>query len=254
MADILSVLERSLVSNRSAQMRDRRREELRRISNPVKRLGGLTLHHIATKHPSITSALLRRDPEREGLQYAGEGYQSIVYQRGEEVIKVHRQSVRMSEENRQLLAGRLEGEHFILRNYLGNIALAQNVLVADHPVIRRRRAVQIVQRFHNFSQLAIFSHSPQAEVAPPDLEADMKTYPGVEAALHDLVAMAGEMFEATGLLPDTVGRTNLVMTGNQRENLTLIDAQPIGPDFPLTQQRIVGQLATLDKALAEVGA
>lgn len=252
MSKVRNFIETSLASSITSKQQEDRRAEIQKIRNPIKRIGGLGLHRLVTRHKVAATLAINNDPESRGLQYLGQGYCSVVYRRGEEVIKVVLKSIEMNEFQKRALAEAQQAEHEKLTKYLAKFVLPQVIFVDEHPVRRQKRAVQISQPYCEHSQLSVLSR-PVGNINPDDLEDDMRYYPGIEKDLRCLIEGASLMYDQTRLLPDTIGRGNIVVQTDSDARIIIVDGQPISPDLSETQGRILRQLDSLDSALTNIG-
>ena len=249
---IANVLELSIAQSIAPELSARRRNDILRLKNPAKRAGALALHEFATRYPGIAGKLIGREPEAKGLSYVGAGTDSVVYRKGDEVIKVVQGSMHVTEELRQRMAEEKRYENDALRKYLGPFAVAQNILVAPHPVVESCRAVQIIQPFCSLDDIAVFPEYDDPSVNTVNLAEACATYSGLDQALDDFAVASRRMFESTGLIPDTSGVSNVVVNLGAQPNLVIIDGQPINTGLPHLQQNISAQLDSLQTALREV--
>lgn len=251
MSRVASLIEVSLIHSADPELSARRREFILGLRNPAKRFGALAIHNFTVSHPKAATRLINRDLAALGLGYAGVGSHSIVYRKESDVIKVDMRSIDYTEPKRQETADRYNAEHSHVAKHLPAFVLAQSVLVAPHPAKDTLRAVQIVQPYRQIHDLKLFP-SREAVVDEQALETACETFPGVENALGEFVNGSREMYANTRLLPDTFGRSNLVIATDTTSELVLIDGQPVSCAKRATQATILNQLDSLEQALADV--
>jgi len=249
---IANVLELSIAHSMAPELSARRRNDILRLKNPAKRAGALALHEFATRYPNVAGKLIGRDPEAKGLSYVGAGTDSVVYRKDDEVIKVIQGSIHAPEDLRQKMAAEKRYEHDILRNYLGSFVISQDIVVAPHPIVENCRAVQIVQPFCSIDDIAVFPEYDDPSVNMFNLADACAAYSGLDEALCDFATASRRMFESTGLIPDTSGISNVVVSLNTQPSLVIIDGQPINAGLPHLQENIAAQLDSLQAALRHV--
>src|SRR5688572_25693154 len=117
---------------------EKRFEEIARINNPVKRVGLIAVHNLVAKHPRLTSAALRSDPN---VPYLTEGYRSEVYRVSDDlVMKIYKDSLGMSRREQKRLADQMREEHRALSEYVGPAVLPHVVDIGRHPAKKHLRS------------------------------------------------------------------------------------------------------------------
>lgn len=213
----------------------------------ARRFGALALHNLAINHPVLTDRILEKDPNKAHLGYLSEGHFSVVYQRGAEVTKIYRPSISMPEGERLKSSQQFAARHEILCEFLGDVVLPQSVSVENHPFRRGARAILINQSYLPYRPLkALAIKSLDADLDA--LKEDLAKYPSLEWEFGQMISNSWDLFSETGLLPDTTGYNNLVIS-DKHPTLKLIDGLPIGPELFDTQLRIINQLNTIEDAL-----
>lgn len=254
MLTVARLLELSLASTQNLNWQAEREHEIGQLRNPFKRLGAKGIHYISATQPDASMQIMQAIVARHGLEYLGCGFESSVYKRGDEVIKVHRNSVRMPQYQKEFLRVKKQGEYQLLSQHLGSFLLSQSIVVDVHPLGDGHQAVQTLQPYCDFSEsLKIFRKDKDA-IDLGALDELCRAHPGIEDTLRDFVEASFTAADQTNCLPDTNGVNNLVIAADagQVSGLKLIDTQPITPSFPDVQILIRNQLSSLQQGLLEV--
>ncbi len=191
-----------------------------------------------------------------GLEYLGFGVESSVYKKQEdsEVIKVHRRSINMPPDQKQLVLEKKLHEFAMLKLHLGSFMLEQTITVDRHPLGDGLEAVQTRQPYYEFLQgLELFTMGhPNVNIVA--LDQLCRAHTGIDDALKEFVDASFSAAEGSSCLPDTNGVRNLVVgvKAGQGSELKLIDTQPITPESPYVQELVRKQLTALQIGLQEV--
>ena len=247
------MLELSLASSIAPDMQAERVDNIAGLQNPVKRLGAEALHKLAIDRPKQATRLMQAVLRPHGLEYLGFGIEASVYKTGDEVVKVHRRSVQMSEARRHRVAEEKQAQFTDFRPFYGGFLLDQVITVDTHPLGRDLRAVQTRQPFFSFvHNLGIFTlNNPSVNI--DNLERVCRQYPGIADELTDFVEAARRGAAETGLLPDVNGTDNLVVSSDSNvPELKLIDSQPLPADQGWAEELINAQLDSLQNGLREI--
>jgi hypothetical protein len=244
-----NVLELSLATSITPEMSAERKASIKMMPNKVKMVGALALHNFALTFPDLTARLINRDLAGAGYEYVGAGAESTVFRQADNVVKVHRNSMTMDEPQREQLAEQMDSIHKPLRQYLGSFVLDQSIAVDRHPLDPSYRAVQIFQAYCSSTNMGIFKRNDPG-IDHDQLYETCSKIPGISSALSEFVAASYGLYDKTGLLPDTTGYGNVVLTNTTVPELRLIDGQPISTEHPEVQAKIMSQLSLVEQALA----
>lgn len=247
MSRLSNVLELSIATSITPEASSRRRTEIQSLPNKAKRFGALAVHDFAIRFPR-SAARLAGLPATE---FIGTGADSSVFRKGDNVIKIHRRSIEMSEPERRRLAQMMDHSHKVMATHMTGFVIDQMVDIQPSPLCSSQRAVQIFQRYHDWSGIGTFVPD-KPEINLQGLERVCRAIPGIDDSLRDFVRSSRTMFEKTGFLPDTNGTDNLVLTQGDSPELILIDGQPIGGDHPGVQAKIISQLQLAEMALQRI--
>lgn len=249
MPSVSAVLRHSLFTAEYPELEAKRRQDIASIPARHKRMGALGLHHLAVKHPRGVETMLGRRAHKRGYQLVGRGFHSDVYKRGPQVLKVLWRTSDMTETERQTHADQLTLANHYLTSAMGRIVVPETTQVATHPFIPKQRVVQIEQPYHDIRDLGLFTPT-QPTVNESALDASARTYPGLTDVLKDFCACAYHLHETTGMMPDTNGPKNVVMSHGGTNELVLIDGQPIPASDTEGIDIVRRQVASLSEALA----
>jgi len=210
-----------------------------------------TMVSAAMAAPKTTARIIRR-PLPEGMSYAGAGWNSVAYRNGDEVIKVNKLSVYMSESERLELAATEQERHDVLKAYLGTVTVPQTVDVAAHPVVPDARAVQIRQPYCSYNDLGDVFSPNQGSINTQSLTAILHEHPSLDEAFFTLGHQGLVMAEEASLAPDIIRRGNLGITSDGNPELVMVDGQPVDTADPGAQNYILPQLEELSRFLDPV--
>jgi hypothetical protein len=181
------------------------------MSNPLHRFATQGLLAVAKAMPNGVARALDREVGDSGLLYLGAGSKNTVLldAGNEEVVKIHRASAFMSEEQRQKLAEVTNVRHRKLRNYLGDMAVEHGDFeVAPHPLARRSETRVVIgrQKVLSFIPLDVFSgYGP--DVDPQAYSRLVKDFPKTASSLAILATYGLELIEDEGLVPMSLACT-----------------------------------------------
>jgi len=115
MKRLARTLELSVATNSSwatEAMREKRRQELAALPNGLERKTGLALDAFAARHTAAAAASLSGLARLVGgVSYLGNGALASVYRKGDEVIKVYRQTALMDEAGQRQYAAEQAAHH-----------------------------------------------------------------------------------------------------------------------------------------------
>lgn len=248
MPSVSAVLHHSLFTAACPELEAKRRQDIATIPSRYKRVGALGLHHLAVRHPERIETILGRRAHKRGYQLVGRGFHSDVYRRGPQVLKVLWRTTAMTEPERQTHADQLTLANEYLTNAMGRIVLPETTKVATHPFIPKQRVVQIEQPYHEIDDPKIFTPT-QPTINEAALAASASRYPGLTDALKDFCASAQRLHARSGMMPDTNGPKNLVISRGETNELVLIDGQPIPASDNAGIEITKLQVAALTEAL-----
>jgi len=243
---ISNVVEISLASLVHPNLEAQRKQEIQGLENKAKRAGALAIHRLVARFPEVATTLFEHNLHHYGYSFAGVGADYTAYHKDGMVTKVHRRSLGMTEPERQDLAEREHSEHRILLGSMPQFMIGQTVSVEAHPVIPKRRAVQIEQQFVDFEPTTVFSGVSDS-INEQALESTCKRYPLLVSQWEDLSTSTLRAYEATGAVPDLTGMANIGIVSP--EQLVLIDGQPIMANDPVTTGRILTQAGQVHEVL-----
>lgn len=244
------VLEHSIAAHVDSRMRAERAANVAALPPMHRRMAELMMRFNQT-HPHAAAQTLDGIARMRHLRYLGTGIEYTVYhdQRGQEVVKVHRDSAAVSEVQRRNLQCEKAADRALLANYLGSNVVSQSVEIGRH-VFGGYRVLLVRQPFVNFKpEEAIFTVN-EPNVDRYRLEKIVRRYPSAASGLAEFAQQSRKMFEETNLLPDTNGRHNVVAAPDGMP--TLIDTTPIPSRIEFTARLIMSQLASLETGLREV--
>ena len=247
MPDFRAVLGQSIASTVNSELLEARETYIKNISNPIRRLGALGLHNLAVHYPETAVKLINSgNARRSGVEFIWAGGEADVYRADQNVIKVLRSSDTLDAAGRTAMASERKAEFEQISNFLGKFMLEQTIEVGDHPVTNSRQVVKTIQPFIELIDLKLFNGS---DINQERLEEVCDKYPGTNQKLSEFVESSLEMVSSAGLMPDTIGRANLVI--NQANNeLTLLDSHPLPITYEYTRPIIAGHLSSLRQKLA----
>ncbi len=222
-------------------------------ANPLKRMVARGLVTAAMKSPNAAAKLIGR-PIPEGVTYAGAGFNSVVYRKQDEVIKVIKRSVFMNEVERSDLAQSENSRHAVLDAYMGNITVPQTVEIASHPIVRNARAVQIRQQFYDYDDIGHVFSMNRETLDTVGLGSVLHAHPSLDEALYTLADRGLAMAEETGMVPDINRRGNLGITTGEDPRLIIVDGQPINAGSDIVKGSTVRKLEQLQRFLDPIAA
>lgn len=127
-----------------------------------------------------------------------------------------------------------------MQKYLGSMVVPQHSKVGINPLNGRKRAVLTSQEYKDFENPGLF-YAYRPEVNREAYFKLINEYPGIENLLRELPQQGLKMFDEEGLLPDTSGLNNFVVSNG--EFISLGGAHRPAKQSEIT--RMVGQLRGL---------
>lgn len=196
------------------------------------------------KFPRLTGLALRRSvPDK--LNLLGAGTQHTVVAENGTVIKINRRSVFMDLTEQHALATESAQDHDILHSFVGNILLAQTTNVDLNPLNLKKRAVQHIQKRVVYESLNIFPAYGR-KIKLDELDSLTQRVPGIDKVLDELARSGLKMFRERSMVPDVSGPDNLVLTGQEYNQLVCLDGLPVkGTVDPKGTERIATLLRDL---------
>ena len=245
----VEIAKNSLYSSYTPEMSDTRRAHLESTKNPVFRYGALAIHKAVLANPTRAAKLLGVRYGLGDAEITGQGYQSVVVRKGNNVLKICLASMDMDAPERDAMVARMTRDNSDLRNAMPDYTLPQKVFTAPHPAYPEVDTVQISQPYlPNFTDTDLFGKGTTAAHVYERVTELEDNHPGAARQLAGFVTQSRVLFENYGLYPDTAGVKNLVLTAGDSK-LTLLDGQPINFTAPV-YTAIGGQLDQIETALA----
>lgn len=226
---------------------------LKNRPSTINRMIGTTLCKTAMTFPKTSGLLINRRLPK-GLTYAGAGGESVVYRNGDDVIKVNKRSIHLTEDQRQSQAQAEDLTFQTMQSYLGDILLPQTVSVEPHPVNPKLRAMQIRQPYVAYDDLGSVFPTDNAFINRAALEAVLRAHPDSDESFYLLAFNGLCMADEAGLVPDTLRRGNLGITATPESSLVLVDCQPLRTANIEVQEWVVPQLEDLRQFIDPVAA
>lgn len=226
MQSIARMLEISLATtNEAFGRREIRRNDIKELKSPAKRLGALAVDELAWRNPHLATNVLDFLSRRLiGLKFLGFGSEYSVYGNRESVIKAHRDSANWSEADRLEYVATKKIATDLLCECMGSMAVSQSYRVGDHP-FGRYRVVIAEQAFVDGEELPVFTIN-QPSVNRQVVSKYCESVPSGQAALEHVIEATHLLYDREHMVPDTNGTGNLVVVGPER-HLTIIDPQPV---------------------------
>lgn len=240
-----NVIENSLRASESPALVEMRKEQVRLLQPPAKRLAVQAIDGFVFAATSPRRVIADRSAAAAGLQFVWGGVEADVYRRGDSVIKYVRESVRLSDLGRRELVKTKQDNFASLQSDLGAFVMDQEILMAPHLFKPGYDVVQTEQPFVDFTPI----------MARSTTTGNLELLPGVTVPrdeLSDFLDGAWALFAREYMLPDLAGADNLVM--DQEGHLKLIDTQPIGTSAISTQVRIIETMHAMRAELQKTAA
>ncbi|HVX48405.1 MAG TPA: hypothetical protein VHA05_03555 [Candidatus Saccharimonadales bacterium] len=207
----------------------------------------LATHGLITRAPKKLTGLVGLDYKDWSGQHIGEGDEFTVFRiSDDEVLKVAHATLLMRRQAQEAYAERLRKEHGLMLKWLGEFSLPQQVSVEALPFLPSVTAVQVRQPYLDGSDPRLFEPL-NTDVVAANLDKLLDEHPSALGQLGDFTERSHGLHGAHGLVPDTNGESNLILSG---ENLVMVDGQPIGIAHRPVQEVILGQLDSLALAVA----
>lgn len=206
----------------------------------------LALHACAVKMPRAAAALTRIRYEEWDAEFIDMGFEFTVFRTGEEVLKIAHGTIQMDRHEQESYAEQRRKSYRHMADWLGDFALPQSIEVAPLPFLPSRTAVQVRQPYHDIVDPELF-HRDSPGINRLNVDSIRSEHPTSSDQLLDFIERGRSLYGALELVPDTNGTANLVMDG---ERIFMVDGQPIGTEHRPIQQIILGQLDSLELAIA----
>ena len=207
----------------------------------------LAIHACVTQAPRKTGAVFGLRYQPWDAEYLGRGFEFTVFRTGhDEVLKIAHNSIFLPAHRQREYAEKRQHEYRHMSRWLGEFSLPQAVEVAPLPFLPSLTAVQVRQPYRQVIDPALFKPETTTVIAH-NFEQLEAAHPQAADQLPDFIERSRSLHAAKDLLPDTNGEANLVVDGN---DLRMIDGQPIGLEHLPVQQVILGQLDSLELAIA----
>lgn len=223
-----------------------RLEQLREQHGAVEGIGAVGLDLALWQGSRALMRLREYRLSMSGVVKAGEGHESVVFHDTSTnmVTKYMTSSILMDANGRRATAERkVRDFDTVCSTKLADFVLSQEITVAPFVLAPSREVVQTVQPYVDYKPYL----NP---VRPNEHKVDITPSSHDHAnQLSDFLDGAWDLYGAHNMLPDTNGQDNLVAVDGK---LTLIDSQPIGPEYPEVQSYIRGQLAHAARVLASI--
>lgn len=237
-----NVIESSIAASTSESAMEHRKSQVKELTPTYKRLAAQSIDVVVFLAPSIQLTFDRLAMQRSGYRFIGSGAEARVYSDGEKVIKYVRESERLTSDERIALRDKKAAEFNLLRTYLSAFVLEQSIMVAPHAVKKNVEVVQTVQPHTEFSRL-LGRSGYEGDIIFSD------TAMTSADELSNFLDVTWQLFGREGILPDTNGTDNIVMTEN---GVVLLDTQPIGADRGELQSLIKQQLGSIENYLGRI--
>lgn len=244
-----NVIEHGMRASESQAQREFRKEQVRLLEPPVKRLAVQAIDAAVFTFTSARRYISERDARAMGLQRIGDGVECDVFRLGDSVIKYARHSIKMPPSERQQLAERKREDFAKLGAELGRFLPDQTISVEPHLFRPGREVVQTTQPFVAFTPLMETRGVLIHRIALLDTAAS------VADQLSDFVDGARAVLRTEKVAPDIIGRDNLVI--DETGGLQLIDTQPIGAETEASrrlQEEIRTHLLSISMQLDQIAA
>lgn len=248
MLRVARAIEHSLSSTITPQLEKERVEKIKTLRAFPDRMGAMALHHIIAAHPNAARKAINLFLYPLSMSYLSSGADSGVFRRGNEVVKVIRSTVPLSEGEKHTVAQQRESRYQELASFLGEFLLEEETVVDSHPLNPEWRVVQTRQPFCGHLSLDLF----QLDYPEVNLDAVVQLnqeHPGIDSGLSDFIEVSRRYHERTSLYPDINGTDNLVLAKGPSADLVLLDTGPISTSHPAVQALIEEQLSSLEAAL-----
>lgn len=178
------------------------------------RLAALALHTIVRTRPKIIRSMLTRPYEKRGIEVIGMGYSSTVIRMGDTVMKIIRDSERMSEEQQRDYVKKFQISQDVLLNYLGDYAIPQEFKIAEHPLKPKGFVVSTQPYIEGFSPLRINNANFCAGLGNHQ-----------KCEISNFTNKAYEMVNESGWVPDILGVDNFGFRDNG-SSFVIVDTIP----------------------------
>jgi len=231
---LVNFVRASVESSQTPAGIEARRFAVELMDSRLKQIAARAINEVIFLRPKLW-----RFPDDEaaaGVDVIGQGCESLCVRSGDMVIKSVLASASMTESQRQALLEEKEEQYTHLQKAMSHILLPQTIVVDTHPHNLHKRTVQTIQPY--------VEYQPVLSYTKGEVSLDGETIDDASRQLEGFVAAAWSMYDESGLLPDIVGRDNLVAVDRK---LVLIDTQPIPVAHKSVQTRIKHQLDAMAK-------
>jgi hypothetical protein len=207
-------------------MRQERRRQIKALPGTVNRLSALAIDSFAACQPELSRVALDTLALRiASLHYLSNGVWSSVYQSGEQVIKVHRATATMNQNERQQYAHTRNVWGRTLGQLLGPMVVPQRYKDGLHPfggynVVLAKQCYVAGERLDLFRLGTCTPHEQAIEAFCARTEQGARS-------IRELAIGTLKADQNLGLVPDLNGLDNL--RADSSGNLSLIDAEPVHP-------------------------
>lgn len=245
---VARILERSLPAGIAEPLRVERQLCIDANESPSARIVSQALLNLAVTRPSLATHIMNTLVLPMGVEYVGAGVEFSVYRlRGKDfVVKIHRKSTEMIEEQRLTLLEQKIAAHTRLTAFMGSLVLNQVASIGRH-ILGGYRTLRIQQPYVRFSAHATPFVLDMPEVSGHNLDQIMQIESGIREELNVFIDRSRRMYKELGELPDTNGSNNVVMqTGG---HIVLLDSTPVTLKDAAVQELILAQLGSLERWL-----
>jgi hypothetical protein len=243
MANPRRMISRSLASTLTMESREARRQELRDHPRSLRRTSLLALHACVVQSAALTGS---RHAQWDATFVSSGDEFSVFKTKDDEVIKIAHNTLLMSRAEQRRYAENRQREHKLMAHWLGGFVLPQTYSVEPLSFLPGRTVVQVRQSYREISDPCLFEPL-NTNVLQENLANLQAIHPDSTSQLGDFLERSRALHESEDLVPDTNGGANLVLDG---EELLMVDGQPIGTEHRPVQKIILGQLASLELAIA----
>lgn len=251
MRKVARTLEASLAAHSASfddAGRQQRRNALTERPNAIDRRLALGLDTFVAKHRRAATTVLNGLSHSFGsATYLGNGAWSSVYRRGDEVVKIYRNTATMTPEEREADMARRQAMCANLCGNLGAIGVEQTFSIGEH-ILGGYQVVMGHQPFVGGGKLDLFTTNT-LDLCKTEVAAYCERQADGQAQLLGLVEVTFLCDDDGGLLPDLNGADNFRLAGDT-ERLRLIDSEPVAAsEHPGVHAHILRQAETLSDFL-----
>lgn len=230
MSNVQEVVRRSIIATISPEEEAARRQEIRNLPNPIKRMVALALHEVTIHHSDCLAPFVGLEKSKADAEFIDAGFDALVFREGAEVVKVHKPSLSMDHARQTQMIRRRTAVHKVMRGLLSDYTLPQHTSLGSHPWYPTLPAVTTRQEhIAGLEDTNLFGPNHRIDTDSFDT---LARRPGVVKQLSEFVTASVYMRNSEQLLPDLWGRKNLVLAGNK---LLMIDGQPLALHDPANE-------------------